>query len=105
MFFSSNTNQHLRDDILDTAGVAAACDQCNYLGLPSLIGKSKYQSYGSLKDKIWSKVNNWKTEFLSKARKEVLLKIVVQAVPTYTMSVFLLSKKFWKDIASIMSHF
>lgn len=48
-------------------------------------------------------VNNWKNTFLSQARKEVLLKSVVQAISTYAMSMFLIPQKTCKDIASLMS--
>jgi hypothetical protein len=44
-------------------------------------------------------------KFLSQAGKEVLLKAVVQAIPTYTMSVFQLLKKLCHNITSMMSRF
>jgi hypothetical protein len=64
----------------------------NYLGLPALIGRSRMSSFKAIKGKIWEHMNGWKEKFLSQARKEILLKAVIQAVPTYTMSVFKLPK-------------
>ena len=46
-----------------------------------------------------------KEKFLSQAEKEMLLKAVVQAISTYTMSVFQLPKTLCKDINSMMSKF
>jgi hypothetical protein len=37
--------------------------------------------------------------------KEVLLKVVVQAIPTYTVSVFLLTKTLCKEINSMIARF
>ena len=43
-----------------------------------------------MKDRVWSRLNNWNNKSLSHAGKEVLLKTVAQALPTYTMDVMLL---------------
>jgi len=59
-----------------------------YLGLPSFVGKSKIKFFGFIKDRVMKKINNWEVKFLSKAGKEVLLKAVIQAIPTYSMCVF-----------------
>lgn len=37
-------------------------------------------------------MENWTTKFLSGAGNEILLKVFLQAIPTYTMSIFLLPK-------------
>jgi hypothetical protein len=47
-------------------------------------------------------MQGWKEKFLSHAGKEILLKVVVQAIPTYTMSVFKISKTLCNDINSTM---
>jgi hypothetical protein len=39
------------------------------------------------------------------SRKKILFKAVVQAIPTYTMSVFLLPKTLCNDINSMMYRF
>ncbi|XP_059446589.1 uncharacterized protein LOC132178152 [Corylus avellana] len=54
---------------------------------------------------IWDQINGWKEIFLSQVGKEVLLKAVVEAIPTYTMSVFQLPKTLCKEINSMMSRF
>jgi len=51
------------------------------------------------------KISNWKTSFLSQAGKEILLKAVVQAIPTYCMGVFQLSISLCKVINSMMQNF
>lgn len=77
----------------------------SYLGLPALVGRSRTRSFEGLKGQIWDKMHGWKEKFLSQAGKEVLLKAVIQAIPTYTMSVFQLPKTLCRYINSIMSKF
>ncbi|XP_042983209.1 uncharacterized mitochondrial protein AtMg00310-like [Carya illinoinensis] len=76
-----------------------------YLGLPITVGRSKYNSFRVIKDKVWKKLQNWKNQFLSPPGKEVLLKAVIQSIPTYYMSVFKLSKKLCKEIAAQIAKF
>ena len=47
---------------------------------------------------MWSKLQGWKEKLLSQARREVLLKAVVQAIPTFAMSCFKLPVGLCKDI-------
>jgi hypothetical protein len=46
------------------------------------------QALNSIKERVGKKLANWKFKFLSKAGKEILLKAVVQAIPTYCMSIY-----------------
>ena len=59
-----------------------------YLGLSTLVGRVKYQTFSYLKDRVWKKLQGWKGCLLSKVGKEVPIKAVAQAIPTYTMGVF-----------------
>jgi len=56
-------------------------------------------------EKVIRKLNNWKSRLLSLAGKEVLLKAVVQAIPTYSMSVFLLLVSLCRDLNQLMQSF
>jgi hypothetical protein len=105
IFFSRNTKVEAKSLILLAAGVNSTTRYKNYLGLPALVGRSKASSFTALKGKIWERMNGWKEKFLSQAWKEILLKAVIQSIPTYTMSVFLLPKGLCRDISSMMSRF
>lgn len=48
----------------------------SFLGLPTLIGRAKYQTSAYLKDRIWKKLQRWRGKILSKVGKEVLIKVV-----------------------------
>jgi hypothetical protein len=105
LFFSRNTSPEKKQEIIQLSGFQATQRYDKYLGLPTLIGKSRSQAFKSIKDRVWNRLNNWKTKFLSQAGKEILLKAVVQAIPTYSMSVFQLPISLCKDINGMMQKF
>ncbi|XP_043812756.1 uncharacterized protein LOC110619075 [Manihot esculenta] len=84
----------IRDDICIAVSTVLSVHQSlgtsTYLGLPSLVGRSKKQIFSFLKDRIWKRSNSWNNRFLSRAGREVLIKAVLQAIPAYCMNVFLL---------------
>lgn len=70
-----------------------------------MVMRNMFRTFETIKDKVWTRINNWKNTFLSQARKEVLLKSVVQAIPTYAMNMFWLTHRTCKDIASLIAKF
>lgn len=76
-----------------------------YLGLPSVIGKSKTNFLAKVKEKVAKKLVGWKEKKLSIGGREVLIKAVTQAIPTYTMSCFQLPKSLYEDIEGMMRRF
>ena len=76
-----------------------------YLGLPTLVGRSKHQTFSLLKDRVWKKIQGWKGQLLSKVEKEVLIKAVAQSIPTYSMGVFQLPVKLCNDLNAMCARF
>ena len=93
LFFSRNTAENLRVAIQSNIGVPVIREHEKYLGLPSFVGRSKYQTFAQLKEKVWKKVNGWKEKLLSQVGKEILIKAVAQSMPTYTMNCFCCQKE------------
>lgn len=80
--------------------------QSKYLGLPLVIGRSKRQVFDFIRQKtIITRLKGWKEKLLSPAGKEVLLKAVIMALPTYVMSSCLLPKVLCKEIYSEMAKY
>ncbi|XP_057458292.1 uncharacterized protein LOC130749012 [Lotus japonicus] len=76
-----------------------------YLGLPTIVGKSKTQIFNFVKDRVWKKLKGWKERSLSRAGREVLVKAVAQAIPSYVMSCFLLPDSLCSQIKGMISQF
>ena len=76
-----------------------------YLGLPSLVGRNKKASFNYIKERVWKKLQGWKEKLLSQPGREVLIKVVVQAIPTYNMSCFKLPLGLCSEIESLIRRF
>lgn len=105
LFFSQNTKANARAQFLSVARVNSTQRYEKYLGLLALIGRSRVFSLLGVNGRICDKMQGWKEKFLSHAGKEVLLKAVVQAIATYTMSIFQLPKTLCNDINSMIAKF
>lgn len=75
-----------------------AGDQSLYLGLPINVGRKKTAIFGYLKEKFQERIEGWDKKDILKDGKNVLLKTVVQALPNYAMSIFLLPVDICKDL-------
>lgn len=101
--FSRNVDLVSRACVEEVLWVRKGHSNNKYLGLPSLIGRNKKEILGFIKRRITTRIHNWNARFLSMAGREVLLNNVVQALPTFTMSVFLLPKELCYDIERLMN--
>ena len=96
--FSANVDSQVRARIIECLNVREVTHQNKYLGLPSVIGRSKKVVFQAILDKIKKKLGGWKEKTLSIAGKEVLIKSVAQAMPMYVMNIFLLPGNLIDDI-------
>ena len=76
LYFSSNTQGNQREEIVSLLGVKEVEHFESYLGLLTLVGWAKYQTFSFLKDRVWKKLQGWKGMMLFKAGKEVVIKVV-----------------------------
>ncbi|XP_028068804.1 uncharacterized protein LOC114271378 [Camellia sinensis] len=100
--FSKNVGIDIQAGLRNAMGVGNLVDSGKYLGLPYIVGRSKRGIFNSVKDRVWTRLNGWKEIFLSVAGREILLKSVAQAIPTYIMSCFQLPDGICEDIDSML---
>ena len=55
-YFSTNTSERQKGQILEILGVKEVDRFVKYLGLPTLIGRAKYNTFFDLKDRVWKKL-------------------------------------------------
>ena len=92
VFFNANTPKEKKIETLDILGPMQDSRNSKYLDLPSIIGKSKIEVFAEIKERVRRKLSGWKEKIISIGGREILIKAVVQAIPTYTMSCFQLPK-------------
>ena len=105
LFFSSNTNQKLQEEIKTRFGAQIIRQHEKYLGLPPLVGKNKINTFNAVKEKLAKKLAEWKEKLLSKVEKEILIKAVAHAILTYTMSCFKIPNFLCDDLTSMIRNF
>lgn len=105
IFFSSNVRRNIQEEIKNEIGVHKDIGESKYLGLPSLIGRSKKKVFNYLKEKIIQKIKSWGSKLLSRAGKLVMLKNVVHSIPAYAMSCFLMPKSLCQEIQRVINSF
>ncbi|KAL9666392.1 hypothetical protein QQ045_000722 [Rhodiola kirilowii] len=86
-------------------GVRQVETMSKYLGLLFAFGHNRTELFRDIVGKIWKKMQGWKEKTLSIASKEVLIKAVVQAMPTYAMSCFKIPDSLIKRIVRMITNY
>ncbi|GAU38527.1 hypothetical protein TSUD_148090 [Trifolium subterraneum] len=67
VFISRNMSHAAKEDLSRILGVKLILGTGIYLGLPSMVGRSKKAIFSYIKDRIWKRINSWRGRALSKA--------------------------------------
>ncbi|KAL0395298.1 UNVERIFIED_CONTAM: putative mitochondrial protein [Sesamum latifolium] len=103
--FSQNIFENLKNDLASMLGVRVVTKHDRYLGLSAMVDRSKREIFQTLKDRVWEKMQSWRCRNLLQAGKVVLLKSMVQAMPTFMMGCFLVPSSICRKIESMMADF
>ncbi|KAL3839206.1 hypothetical protein ACJIZ3_023797 [Penstemon smallii] len=103
--FTRNTPETIISLILSYFPIQREQTHSRYLGLPLVAGKSKREVFDYIRERVWERLQSLRIKSLSKAGKEVLIKSVIQAIPSYLMSCFKLPNYLISEINSMVSSF
>lgn len=98
--FAKGVSTSVKGEIMEQLNVYDTSLSEKYLAMPSVNGAFKYS-----KDRVWKRVQGWVEQSLSAGGKEVLIKAVAQAIPTYSMSCFKLPRGLCEHINSVLRKF
>ena len=105
LFFSPNTKQQVKFSIWNMleAQIMTRCE--SYLGLPMVGGKSKVSTFKEVQERVTKRAMGWKEKHISKVGGEVLIKMIAQGIPTYSMSMFKIPKKICDNISLVLAKY
>lgn len=103
--FSRNTRADSIASACNILEIKATTYHGIYHGLPSAVGRNKFEAFRFIKDGVWHRLESWSGRLLSRAGKEIMLKMVAQALPNYTMNLFLLPLDLCRQIEVLLNSF
>jgi hypothetical protein len=105
VFFSSNCSDDMKVEVRQALNIETKALAEKYLGLPTALGRSTTELFEFMPTRIKNVIGTWSGREASQAGREVLLKSIAQAIPTYSMSCFLLSKTTCKKMRSPIANY
>ena len=103
--FAKGVSESTREVVMNALQVHNVALSEKYLGMPSDVGVLTNGAFKYLKDRVWKRVQGWLEQTLSSGGKEVLIKSVAQAVPTFSMSCFRLPRGLCQHIDRLLRSF
>jgi hypothetical protein len=105
IFFGKGCADNIRNELKGIVGIGCEALSERYLGLPTMVGRSKDGAFKHLPERSWGKVQGWKGQGLSMEGKEILIKSVLQVVPTFPMGCFMLTNNMCSKLQSAAARF
>jgi exonuclease III len=105
IFYSKNCKPAVKSSVNRILRLPPIPANAKYLGIPLFILRKKKDSFSEMKERILAKVTGWKAKLLSQAARTTLIKSVLNAIPTYIMSLFLIPKSLCAEIDSVLRKF
>jgi hypothetical protein len=105
MIFFFNTNPAIQRNLANILGFEHKALPTKYLGIPLIEKYYKISTCEAIINKLQEQVKNWKYRSLNLAVRLILTKSILQAIPTFMMSVFPAPKGILQKIRTIQRDF
>lgn len=105
VLFSRNVGAVNKEEVRHILAVEKETMNEKYLGLPVYVGREKTKIFAYLKDRVWQRIQGWKEKSLSWAGKEIMIIAVAQAIPTFAMGCFDLTKTICDQISTLICRY
>ena len=76
VFFSHNAPKALKNEVLNVLRPVQDYQHSKYLGLPTIIGKSKIEVFAEIKERVGKKLVGWKEKMLLIGGRYILIKAI-----------------------------
>lgn len=104
--FSKNVSATDQQRLPLLLGVRIALGARTYLGVPSIIGRSEKNVFSYIKDRMRKCISSpWGGHSLSPAGREILIKFVLQSIPSYVMSAYLIPPSVYEELERMMNSY
>lgn len=105
VFFSANCEESCKQEVRSVLHIDTKALAEKYLGLPTALGRATKDTFEFMPTKIRNLVGTQSGREARCVGREVLLKFVAQALPTYPMSYFLIPKDKCRKMKSVISNY
>jgi len=100
--YSKGVSAECRNQITLCLDIREVLLRDKYLGAPTLVSQSRKKPSLFLIDRLENRLSGYMDRLASSVGREVLIKVVAQAIPTYIMSLFKLPKELCHTIQSLI---
>ncbi|XP_004305534.1 PREDICTED: uncharacterized protein LOC101308405 [Fragaria vesca subsp. vesca] len=103
--FSSSVPPQEQRCCADVLGMQIVSKHDKYLGILTRVGQSRNDTFAYIKDNLSKKLTGWRSKLMSAAGGEILINVVAQAMPIYTMNNYLLPQNLVQDLHQLCAQF
>lgn len=105
IFFSKNATKGLQNGISQVLRIRKIDQNIDYMSNPLFIQRNRTRAFKRIIERIASKIEGWRSKFLSSACKAIIIRPVLQSTAIYTTSTFKIPKSVCKKVDSLICKF
>jgi hypothetical protein len=105
ILFAESCPANLVQEVKQILDVSQEVFDPKYLGLPVPDGRMRKGQFESLQESLSNRLIDWAERYMASGAKEVLIKAVAQAIPTYVMSVFKLPASVCDELTKLVRQY